>query len=794
MLDLVDADNHDALRRTGLGRSGFFGARVREAAGRALLVTRAGPQQRLPLWVTRLRAQKLLSAVWSLPDFPILLEAWRTCLQDEFDLDALRQRLRELADGRIAVSYASTVEASPFAASLVWGQTNSYMYMDDTPGAFAGRPSGLRGELLAEVARSPELRPLLPRELVAAFERKRQRLEPGYQPASVRELFDWVKERVLVPEPEWLELAAQLPFEPLEAFEGPLAWLEPPGAEHRAVIALEDEDRLRAALGLGEAAEPGALERLLAQWLQAYGPLDVDYLRAVWGISPTELDGTLDALVETGTVERGSLSEGGGDEVCDLENLQTLLAMLRRRAVPTLQPRPLVTLQPFLAERQAVGRAASLGDALEPLLAYPGAAELWESEILPARLPNYDPRALDELMEDTGLAWLGAGERSVCFALPDEVPLLTAAEAAFGAPAAWRGLGTGRRPGQPEPLPSADAAQGADAGPAGREAAATPADADVLRAKLAPLFPDPLGRYGFEALAGRAGLGTADLARLLWSGVWTGVVANDAASTLRQGIANRFRPADAVAGRSRGGPAAAGRARPGRGAFARWRTSRPFTGSWRLLDPPPTEEDALTGLERDKDRVRLVLERYGVVFRELLERELPAFRWGRLFRALRVMELSGEVTGGHFFEGVPGLQFADARALSELQAGVEARVYWLDAADPAAVTGLGLEGLRAQMPARVPSTHLAFRGADLLVVSKRNAGELNIEVAPDDPDLPALLGFIPHLLERAERPRRHLSVRRVNAVPAATSPYRAAIERLADVTAEGDTLSLFKRY
>ena len=95
LLGLVDGDALDALLRAGLGRSGFFGARFREAAGRALLVTRAGPQQRLPLWVTRLRAQKLLSAVWSLPDFPILLEAWRTCLQDAFDLDALRVRDRK---------------------------------------------------------------------------------------------------------------------------------------------------------------------------------------------------------------------------------------------------------------------------------------------------------------------------------------------------------------------------------------------------------------------------------------------------------------------------------------------------------------------------------------------------------------------------------------------------------------------------------------------------------------------------------------------------------------------------
>jgi len=399
-----------------------------------------------------------------------------------------------------------------------------------------------------------------------------------------------------------------------------------------------------------------------------------------------------------------------------------------------------------------VAAAASVAEALEPLLGYAAAAELWESEILPARVPGYAPRELDALVDETGVMWLGAGERSVAFALPDELSLLVER---------------------------------------------SDAEAAALRAQLGPLFPDPLGRYGFETLLERAAIGSAELTRLLWRGAWAGVVANDALATLRQGIAGGFEPAaaepQAAAGTGRSPGSLAG-ARRGRAAFARWRTTRPFTGSWRLLDPPAGDEDPLAALERDKERVRLVLERYGVAFRELLERELPAFRWTRLFRALRLMELAGEVTGGHFFEGVPGLQFAGARTLASLRAPPAERVYWLNAADPAAVTGLGLEALRGRVPARVPSTHLAFRGARLLVVSRRQGGELAIDTGPDDADLPRLLGFLPHLLQRAQRPRRHLTVRRVNGAPAAASPYRPVLEGLAETTAEGDALTLFKRY
>ncbi|MEJ2358894.1 MAG: DEAD/DEAH box helicase, partial [Deinococcales bacterium] len=425
LLELVDGERLDALLHTGLERSGFFGARFREAAGRALLVTRAGPQQRLPLWVTRLRAQKLLSAVWGTPDFPILLEAWRTCLHDAFDLPVLRERLAELARGEIRVGFASTAEASPFAASLVWGQTNTYMYMDDTPSGLPGARSGLSQELLAEVARSPELRPLIDRELVARFERKRQRLEPGYAPESVRELFDWVKERVLVPEPEWRALAEQLPFDPLDALDGPLTWLEPPGADHPAVIALEDEDRLRAALGMAlEPGEPGQIERLLGAWLQAYGPVDTVTLRRVWGLGAAELDAVLDALIETEQVVRGGITSAAADEVCDAENLQTLLRMLRRERVPALEPLPAEALQPFLADRQRVGHDASPSEALEPLLGLPAPAGLWEGEVLPARVRGYDPRRLDALADETGLMWLGAGDERIAFALPDELDLL----------------------------------------------------------------------------------------------------------------------------------------------------------------------------------------------------------------------------------------------------------------------------------------------------------------------------------------------------------------------------------
>jgi ATP-dependent Lhr-like helicase len=131
ILSLVTSATVERLLRKRLENSGIFGAKFRECAGRALLLTRNRMNVRMPLWMSRLNSQKLLDAVLQHEDFPILLEAWRTCLQDEFDLDALRQMLTELESGSIDWSEVRANHPSPMAQSASWRQINQYMYMGD---------------------------------------------------------------------------------------------------------------------------------------------------------------------------------------------------------------------------------------------------------------------------------------------------------------------------------------------------------------------------------------------------------------------------------------------------------------------------------------------------------------------------------------------------------------------------------------------------------------------------------------------------------------------------------------
>ena len=138
-----------------------------------------------------------MDAVLPYPDFPILLETWRTCLQDEFDLENLKQLLDEIRSGQIRVTEATTTAASPFADGLIWKQTNTYMYEDDSP--VSGKASGLSGELLKEVLFSSRLRPRIPEALIASLTAKLQRTAPGYAPRSAEDLLDWTKERLFIP-------------------------------------------------------------------------------------------------------------------------------------------------------------------------------------------------------------------------------------------------------------------------------------------------------------------------------------------------------------------------------------------------------------------------------------------------------------------------------------------------------------------------------------------------------------------------------------------------------------------
>jgi ATP-dependent Lhr-like helicase len=792
LLGLVGADDVEALLREQLESTGFFGARFRAAAGCALLLPREGFRRRTPLWLSRQRAKELLEAVRRFEDFPILLEAWRTCLRDDLDLDNLRRMLDELRDGRITVHEVVTAAPSPFAANASWKRTNALMYEDDTPPA--GR-SQLRPDLLRELVFASHLRPRIARSTVEAFERKLQRTYPGYSPRSATELLAWAVERVVIPVSEWRELLAAInrdhrvePDELLAGLAGKLAavaWR--PEAEPGVVCAVESLPRILGALEIGpdkivlssakldgsraedaaatlagqanrhdaSAAEAGdegdPLADLLGDLLRHYGPLERGALSAALPLDAERERAALEVLVDGRRVVVDEISDGAAEpEICDAENLERLLRLTRAAARPEFEPLPADHLPAFLAAWQGLDvQGSGIGDlqsVMERLFAYPAPAEMWETEIMPARLEPYFPAWLDALLAESDLGWIGCGRERLAFVLFSDRDLVAEAH----------GEGRGR----------------VDESPGDEVDAVLP--------------PGP-GRFSFEELLAYSGLASAELARRLWALAWDGRVVNDGFAAVRRGVANRFKPVEPEAR-----PAGRLSHRP---RFERWKGSRPFAGNWSRVVNGDGAADALDAEEIAKDRARVLLERYGVVFRELLERELPALQWGRAFRALRLMELGGEVVAGQFFTGLPGLQFASHSALRRLREGVpHDAVWWVNAADPASPSGLPIEGLVGPLPRRVSTSHLVFHGHRLVVASERRGRALSIRVGPDHPDFARYLVFLKVLLTRAVRPMRAVVVERINGEPAAAGPYRAALGALFHTTRDGSTLRLTRRY
>jgi ATP-dependent Lhr-like helicase len=715
LLSLVPFNSLEDQLRQRLEGSGFFGARFRENAGRALLLSKGRFNERKPLWMSRLQSQKLMSSVSRYEDFPLLLETWRTCLADEFDLAALHQVLEEIETGDISVSEVFTDSPSPFAQSVAWGQINTYMYMDDTPKP--DRASKLRPELLDEVVFNPGLRPPVHRHIIEAFESRRQRREAGYAPETDEDLVEWTKERTVIPGDEW------------QWDEVPTGLTRIGSGETKLVVAQEDHLRVVSALA-GENED--ATTTCIANWLQYYGPLSEASICRKLNIDPSLLNRTLAILETDKLVIYGQLVEGDSQPFwCDAANYETLLRFMRRSRAPTFEPLPASQLPLFLNHFQArtttTDSDTRLAEVLDTLRCLPLNPELWESEVLPSRIADYDPAVLDRVLQQAGMIWCGAGTRQVAFCHREDLDLMP---------------------------PTGEAAD------------------------IQEIIPDESARYDFATLLDKSRLTANELADRLWQATWDGVAANDSMMALRTGIESGYTVPDV----SMAPPASSRRRATRRGGFNQWRSAVPFAGNWYRPGRPETSGDLLEAEEINKDRVRVLIDRYGILFRELLQREAPEFQWRSLFRSMRLMELSGELIGGYFFENIPGPQFASPEGLRILQRPLPAdEIHWLNAMDPVSLCGTGIDIFRGELPRRIASNHLVYHGSRLVLVSERNGRALTIHVRPDDDNLPAILSLIRHLLYRRYRPLRKLIVETINGKPANQSEYMDVLNTAFDI-------------
>ncbi|MGA3361580.1 MAG: DEAD/DEAH box helicase [Solirubrobacteraceae bacterium] len=690
-----------------LGTSALFGARFRENAARALLIPRAYPGRRTPLWQQRLKAQTLLEVARRYPDFPVILETYRECLRDVLDVAGLQWLLSAIARREISLVEVETPSASPFASSLLFDYVATYMYEGDAPNAERRAAAlSLDRELLRELLGQEELRELIDPGALAALEADLSRLSPARQATSRDELHD-----VLRTLGDLTEAAVRARV--LGALDAG-AMLAELVAERRAVvvrvareqryIAAQDAGLYRDALGvmppsglpdafLGDV--PDALRELAARHARSSGPFTTAELSARYGV---DMSSPLRELEAGGLLVRGELrptadprARPGEREWCDPDVLRRLrrasLAVLRRE----IEPAERRALAVFLPSWQGIDRHAAAGAGVERLrevlvplqgLALP--AELWERAVLPRRVGAYSTSWLDQLCAAGEIVWVGAGaiaRRSgrVALYFRDDAP-------AIGPPAAAAKLEA----------------------PAEREH-------ELIRERLraAPCF--------FGDLAGEIDVPVEALQEALWDLVWAGEITNDAWAPLR---APRLALARSAPRGSAGNPRSGRRFAPAVRA-SRAQTRAGVQGRWTLAAPlfvPLADPVA-----RRRTLAELLLERYGILTRELVLAEGVPGGFAALYDSLAGLETLGVCRRGYFIEGLGGAQFALPGAVERLRAQrdlEDAPPLVLAASDPAQPFGAALpwpaakgsgEGSRAEgrRPARVAGAHVVLVRADV---------------------------------------------------------------------------------
>ena len=644
-----------------LGSTALFAGRFREAAGRALLLPRRRADQRSPLWQLRKRSYDLLSVASRYPSFPMLLEAYRECLRDVFDMPALLETLRAMEQRQLRVHIVETRKPSPFASSLLFSYVANFVYEGDAPLAERrAQALTIDQDQLRELLGEADLRELLDPDAIAEVEEAAQCLAASCRARTADGIHDLLlRLGDLSPAELSLRVADAALLESLPRLIRVRRLLELRVAGERRLVAAEDAARYRD--GLGIPLPPGLpialLEpvgqpvlELVRRYARTHGPFTLREAADRFGLDATPVENALRLLAHEGRVLEGGFRPGGlHREWCDAEVLLQIrrksLARLRREVEPVEQhtlARFFTHWQGLLSPRRSgPAHLDALLDAIEGLQGAPIPASLLESSVLTARVSGYDPAGLDTLVAAGEVAWAGVeplGERDgrVALYLADKLPLLLQ-----------------QRP-NAEPLSEREEKLLA-----------------VLESAGASFF-DPL----HQAIGGGYPGESIDA---LWSLVWRSLVTNDSLHALRAYIA---RPeSNRTARRSQSGA-----------VFRSRRTTPPNAqGRWSILrlGVPDAGEEGRTATEASHALALQLLSRYGVLLRESVAAENIPGGFSAVYGVLKALEEAGRIRRGYFVAGLGATQFALPAAVDLLRqlrtepAAEKPEFVQMAAADPA---------------------------------------------------------------------------------------------------------------
>lgn len=799
---LLDPDEVEDLVVEQVASSPMFASRFRENAARALLLPRNRPGKRTPLWQQRQRSKNLLSVVRRYPDFPILLETYRECLTDLFDLSGLVELMEQVAQGNVRVDDVETPAPSPFARSLVFSYEERFLYDQDAPAAERrAQALTLDRELLRELLGTASLRELLDPDVIQTVEEEFQGLSPDRRARHEDDLYDLLRrtggltrEEIEARAPgeagDWLaHLARQKRAVQVEFEGGARMWT---AAEDAALY----RDGIDAALpeGLpGEllASRPVPLESLLRRYAHSRGPFTAADAAARFGLPEGAIEPLLARLEEAGRLSRGEFRrEGDVVEWCDRDVLRRIkrrtLARLRREAEPVdgaalarfltrWQGVDTAAAVPALPATRARGRsvapAASDGALVrlrEAVAQLEGVPLSWRNlvgHVLPARVPGFRVEMLDRLAAAGEMLWVGDGRLG---SRDGRVAIYRRER--FGV------LARGNESSEPS----------------GEWPAAAPHGAvlDRLAARGACFTFDLVG-----GVVGVGDWGETEVEAAIWDLVWAGRITNDTFLPLAS-LGKRKRSAAARPARGlprgwrrgpRAGTAQAGM-RAGVSGARRGRAGMLAGGRWCLVGDLAPPAGRVSDTEWSHAMATLLLDRHGVVAAETARSENVPGGFEALYPVLREMEEAGHIRRGYFVHGLAGRQFALPAAVERLRRerrgpAKRGAIGILPAVDPASPWGavlpwpqLGTElDPRRRGPRRIAGAWLVLRaGSPCLFLEAGGQGIWTFAALGGDPEPQDVWAALRDLAGR--RRRRTLRVLRIDGRPARESPWTATLD------------------
>jgi ATP-dependent helicase Lhr and Lhr-like helicase len=747
-LMLPSSEEVESLVLRQLGSTALFAAKFREAAARALLLPKRRPGGRSPLWQQRKRAADLLAVATKFGSFPMLLEAYRECLRDVFDMPSLVDTLRKIEQRQIrAITVDSTIP-SPFASALLFTYVANYIYDGDAPlaerraQALAIDQAQLR-ELLGDV----ELRELLDADSLAEVETQAQQLDPAYHARSVDGVHDLLLRLGDVSRDE-VAARSRIDADPAleELVRSRRVITVNIGGDHR-FLPVEYAGRYRDALGVPlptglpeSLLQPtaNASADLARRYARTHGPFTTEEFARRYALGRSTAQTLLKELAAAGRLLEGEFRPGGsGREWCDPEILQSVrrrsVARLRKQVEP-VEPQVFTRLLTHWQGlvRRRTGLDALL-DAIENLQGAPLPATIFESEVLAARVDAYNPADLDALCAAGEVVWCGVepiGDRDgrLALYLTDHVSRLRAAP------------------------------QVSDLSP--REQAIV----THLESQGASFFTTL-----HEAVGGGFPGETVDA---IWNLVWKGLITNDTFHALRAFT----RPPERRTRKSK----------PTGRAFRSRRVAPPSAeGRWSLVADRTGKPVSPT--EWSTSVAQQLLSRYGVLTREVAGAEGIYGGFSAVYDVLKALEDAGRVRRGYFVGGVGATQFALPAALELMRSLRETpddpEVLVLAATDPANPYGTMLkwpvlEGNEAagRGPTRTVGAQVVFVNGALAAYIPRGGRQLLAYVSEDEPQRSAIAKPLASRLAaiaRGEEVRGGLLIEEINGIPAAEHPLAA---------------------